>query len=296
MAAHSDLTLGVSGTGPIDLDMIDPGSGNTFVGHRRWILYPPTQTMGVGDIPAESNALYVVQPETPAPAVTAVAWPPAGYVPAPLIPESWSLQSWPGSDFSGATVSVSEDGVAQTVEILSDDDNGYGGDAIVWDLPYAPAPEPGQQVVYSVNVQNVLIDGEPQSFSYTTTSFDPDATTVLTPVPAQIEFLQPTVQTSASSGSVVIEVAQRNERRRAGFGRVFDHEWNGRGRHELRVDERNAHVRPRAVLWPDRHPDLAGELAEWRWNLLACPLVAKRSEPGNSIRRAGLDQQFARET
>ena len=188
--------------------MIDPGSSNTFVGHRRWILYPPTQTMGVGDIPAESNALYVVQPETPAPAVAAVAWPPAGYVPAPLIPDRWSLQSSPGSDFSGATVSVSEDGVAQTVEILSDDDNGYGGDAIVWDLPYAPAPEPGQQAVYSVNVQNVLIDGEPQSFSYTTTSFDPEATTVLTPVPAQIEFLQPTVQTSASSGSVVIEVAR----------------------------------------------------------------------------------------
>ena len=43
--------------------MTDPGAGNTFVGHRRWVLYPPTRTMGVGDIPAQSNALYVVQPE-----------------------------------------------------------------------------------------------------------------------------------------------------------------------------------------------------------------------------------------
>ena len=105
-AAHSDLTLGVSGTSAIDLDMTDPGDTNTFVGHRRWILYPPTQTMGVGDIPAQGNALYVVQPQsTPLPAVTAVAWPPAGFVPAPLIPQRWSLQAASGSDFSNATVS-----------------------------------------------------------------------------------------------------------------------------------------------------------------------------------------------
>ncbi len=188
--------------------MTDPGAGNTFVGHRRWILYPPTQTMGVGDIPADANALYVVQPQTPAPAVTAVAWPPAGYVPAPLMPQRWSLQSSPDSDFSRATVAVSENGVPQTVEILSNVDNGYGGNAIVWDLPFAPAPQPGLQTVYSVDVENVLIDGAPQSFTYTTTSFDPGSTTVLSPVPTEIGFLAPTVQTPSSAGSIVIEVAR----------------------------------------------------------------------------------------
>ncbi len=92
-AAHSDLTLGASGVTAIDLYMTDPGASNTFVGHRRWILDPTTRTMGVGDIPADSNALYVVQPQVPpAPDVTAVAWPPAGFVPAPLMPERWSLQ------------------------------------------------------------------------------------------------------------------------------------------------------------------------------------------------------------
>ena len=137
--------------------MTDPGSGNTFVGHRRWMLYPPTQTMGVGDIPAESNALCVVQPQTtPVPSVTAVAWPPAGFVPDPLIPQRWSLQSDAGADFSNATVAVTENGVSQTVEILSNDDDGYGGNAIVWDLPFAPAPQPGLQTVYTVNVGNVL--------------------------------------------------------------------------------------------------------------------------------------------
>ncbi len=208
-AAHSDLTLGASGVTAIDLYMTDPGSGNTFVGHRRWVLYPPTQTMGVGDIPSESNALYVVQPDAaPAPSVTAVAWPPAGFVPAPLMPERWSLQSDAGADFSNATVAVTQNGVAQTVEILSDNADGYAGNAIVWDLPYAPAPQPGLQTVYTVNIGNVLINGTPQSFSYTTTSFDPSTTTALESVPAQLEFLQPTAQVSANGGSIEIEVAR----------------------------------------------------------------------------------------
>ena len=72
---------------------------------------------------------------------------------------------------------------------------------------FAPAPQAGQQVVYAVNINNVQIDGQPQSFSYTTTSFDPSTTSILTPVPAQVGFLQPTAQTSSSSPSVVIEVA-----------------------------------------------------------------------------------------
>ena len=293
---HSDLTLGVSGTSAIDLDMTDPGAGNTFVGHRRWILYPPTQTMGVGDIPAEANALYVVQPQTPAPAVTAVAWPPAGYVPAPLMPQRWSLQSSPDSDFSRATVAVSENGVPQTVEILSNDDNGYGGNAIVWDLPFAPAPQPGLQTVYSVDVENVLIDGAPQSFSYTTTSFDPESTTVLSPVPAEIGFLSPTVQTTSSAGSIVIEVARSMKRGRASLGRVFDRERLGPGWHEFCCDKRTADFCPGPVLQPDSRSDPAGEFAESGRNFLSEPLVAGRGRPGTGEHRASFGGRRKRGT
>jgi hypothetical protein len=140
--------------------------------------------------------------------VTAVAWPPAGFVPAPLIPERWSLQDDATADFSNATVAVTQNGTPQTVEILSDNADGYAGNAIVWDLPFAPAPQPGQQTVYAVDIENVLIDGKPQSFSYTTTSFDPAATTVLESVPAQVEFLQPAAQVAANSSSIAIEVAR----------------------------------------------------------------------------------------
>jgi hypothetical protein len=208
-AAHSNLALGASGVTAIDLYMTDPGASNTFVGHRRWILDPPTRTMGIGDIPADSNALYVVQPQVPpAPSVTAVAWPPAGFVPAPLMPQRWSLQYDSTADFSHATVAVTENGAAQSVQILSDADNGYGGNAIVWDMPYAPSPQPGTQTVYTVNVGNVIVSGTPQSFSYTTTSFDPATTTALQPVPASVEFLQPVAQVSANADSIVIEVTR----------------------------------------------------------------------------------------
>jgi hypothetical protein len=208
-AGHSDLSLGASGTNAIDLYMTDPGDGNTFVGHRRWVLYPTTRTMGVGDIPARSNALYVVQPQlAPVPAVTAVAWPPAGFIPVTLLPQRWSLQADGNTDFSNATVAVTENGAPQTVEILSDNANGYGGNAIVWDMPFAPAPQPGQQVVYTVNIGNVMIGGKPQSYSYITTSFDPSTTTDQVPVPAQVEFLQPLAQVSSQSNSIVIEVAR----------------------------------------------------------------------------------------
>ena len=208
-AAHSDLTLGASGTNAIDLYMTDAGAGNTFVGHRRWVLYPSTRTMGVGDIPGQSNALYVVQPQlAPAPSVTAVAWPPAGFVPVTLMPLRWSLQSDGNTDFSNATVSVTENGAPQTVEILSDNATGYGGNAIVWDMPFAPSPQHGGQAIYTINIGNVMVAGKAQSFSYSTTSFDPSTTTAQQPVSAQVEFLQPLAQVSSNSRSIVIEVAR----------------------------------------------------------------------------------------
>jgi hypothetical protein len=208
-ASHSDLALGASGTSAIDLYMTDPGGTNSFVGHRRWILDPPTQTMGVGDIPGRSNSLWVIQTQsTPVPDVSTVAWPPAGFVPASLIPDRWSVQAPYGSDFSNATVTVTENGVPEQVEIQSNSGLNYGGQAIVWDLPDATAPEPGQQTVYNVQITNAVINGQAQSFSYTTTAFDPSTTTYLMPVPAQVGFLQTSAQVNRLDGTVTIDVAR----------------------------------------------------------------------------------------
>jgi len=208
-AAHSDLYLGLSGTSAIDGYMIDPGGNNTIVGHRRWILYPPTQTMGVGDIPGQSNSLWVIQSQTtPVPDVSTIAWPPAGFVPYSLIPDRWSAQAPYGSDFSNATVSVTENGVSQQIEILSNSGLNYGGQAIVWDMPNATPPQPGEQDVYNVQIHNAVIDGQTQSISYTTKTFDPSTTTDMTPVPAQLGLLQPTAVADGTNQSVTIEVAR----------------------------------------------------------------------------------------
>jgi len=208
-AGHSDLALGTSGTSAIDLFMVDPGDNNTIVGHRRWILYPPTQTMGVGDIPDQSDSLWVIQPQlTPVPDVDTIAWPPAGFVPDLLIPDRWSVQAPYGPNFSNATVTVTENGVPQQVDILSNSGGDYGGQAIVWDMPDATPPGSGQQVVYNVQIANAVIDGQSQSISYTTTAFDPTTTTELTPVPARVGFVESSEVVNWTDGTVSIDVAR----------------------------------------------------------------------------------------
>src|SRR6185295_15738780 len=44
-AGHSNIAIGMAGAGAVAGYMSDPGSGNTAVGHRRWLLYPPQKTM-----------------------------------------------------------------------------------------------------------------------------------------------------------------------------------------------------------------------------------------------------------
>jgi hypothetical protein len=86
-AANSNIALGTYGSEAMDGYIEDYGSGNSAVGHRRWILYPQTQTMGTGDIPFNdpyraANALWVIDSHywDPRPATRDgfVSWPPPG--------------------------------------------------------------------------------------------------------------------------------------------------------------------------------------------------------------------------
>ena len=70
------------------------------------------------------------------------------------------------------------------------------------------SPLPNGEIDYAIQINNVMINGQSQSMSYTTTAFDPHTTAVSQPVSASIEFLQPAAQVSASAGSLVIEVAR----------------------------------------------------------------------------------------
>ena len=181
-ARSSNLFLGVYAWDAISGYMTDPGDGNSFVGHRRWILYPQTQYMGTGDIPNTSgypaaNVLWVfddnVWAPRPATRTEFVAWPPAGYTPYQVVFPKWSF-SYPNADFSGASVAMTRAdgrGVALTVYTPI---NGFGENTLVW-RPDIPLERPASDTQYTIRIDNVIIDGVARAFVYDVTIFDPDA-------------------------------------------------------------------------------------------------------------------------
>jgi hypothetical protein len=191
-AANSNICYGSPAIDPgcMNLYLWDTGSGNTAVGHRRWLLYPQTQTFGTGDVPQSgpqanpypaANALWVFDGNfgatRPATRDFYVAWPPPGYVPYQLVSPRWSF-SYPNADFSTATVSMQRNGSAVPVR-LEQVQNGYGENSIVW-VPdnldanafFQPMP-PAADTKSTVTISNVLVNGNAQTFQYSVTVFDP---------------------------------------------------------------------------------------------------------------------------
>ncbi len=187
-AGQSNLFLGANGPGSITGYIEDPGEENAELGHRRWIFYPQTQTMGTGDVPAqngkrEANALWIFDAHFggPRPAVRDefVAWPPPGYVPYQVVFPRWSF-SYPGADFSNATVTLTRNGqpLGKTIEPIS---SGFGENTIAWipadrDLDVPVTAAPAQDTVTAVTVGGVKIGAQTRSFSYSVRVFDPAET------------------------------------------------------------------------------------------------------------------------
>jgi hypothetical protein len=99
-AHNSNVALGSQGPAAVDSFIQDASSTNAGVGHRRWLLYPWTQRMGVGSVDyfnaaartAGATIIWVLdydswvaadgyQAPRPATRDDWVAWPPPGYVP-----------------------------------------------------------------------------------------------------------------------------------------------------------------------------------------------------------------------
>jgi len=179
-AGKSNIGLGVDGAACVDLYIDDPGAGgNAAVGHRRWILYPPTKVMGTGSIPGTggraANALWVIGGAGSRPAQPAwVAWPPQGFVPYQVLPKNssrWSF-SHPGANFTGASVSMQRAGTNVTLA-LEAQAQGYGDNTIVWVPQGVPITAPATDLTYSVTLSNVVVSGTPRVFTYTVTIIDP---------------------------------------------------------------------------------------------------------------------------
>ena len=171
-AGSSNLYLGVYGPSAISGYILDPGSGNYFVGHRRWILYPQSKNLGTGDIPpspgySPANALWVFdtanmwgpRPDT---RESFVAWPPPGYVPYQVVYDRWSF-AYAGADFSAASVTMTKNGSALSLTV-NDVVNGYGENTLVWEPNDNFATRPSADVSYGVLVHNGVIDGTSERF------------------------------------------------------------------------------------------------------------------------------------
>ena len=198
-AARSNLALGRTGVGAIGAYMRDDGYHNTPVGHRRWILSPYVQTIGMGDAigPDTSddysgwrryaNALYVVgdlggAADRLREAREFVAWPPSGYVPAATVWQRWSFALFDSVDFSAASVTVTNDTGAVPVEIVNrNEGTGFGGAgsrALVWRLTdlnegeNRPEPTDGDEC-YTVTISGVRAGGLAQdAYEYRTCLLD----------------------------------------------------------------------------------------------------------------------------
>jgi uncharacterized protein YkwD len=184
-AGKSNLALGPSGPDAITGYIWDPYANNQMAGHRRWLLYPQTQVMGTGDVPAQggrtaANSTWIVDGNfggpRPATRDPFVSWPPPGFVPYQVVFGRWSFSS-PNANFTGATVFMRSNGVPLSVQ-QEPVGTGAGENSIVW-IPAGLASDgsglwsrPATNLVYSVTISNVV--GTPTNqFSYTVTVFDP---------------------------------------------------------------------------------------------------------------------------
>lgn len=182
---------GDEGAAAIDRFIADDESNNTYVGHRRWLIYAGESVMASGAIPGDgwtnpgTNATWVLGTvPRPAAAPVATSWPPAGFVPAALVFNRWSF-SYLNADFSAASVEVAKNGTAvgvqqETVEYQSNADGSgtfEGDNTLVWELP-GNVVNPAADEVYTVQISNVLVNGTPHQFTYSVTSIDPAGPTV----------------------------------------------------------------------------------------------------------------------
>ena len=155
----------------IDSYIRDAGAANGPVGHRRWLLWPRLQEIGIGNTDV-TNAIWVLgnagTPPTDAPEF--VAWPPKGYAPKQIAYPRWSF-SIAGADFTGTTISMKDannQSIALEIEELN---NQFGDRTIVW-VPAINLTDLTEDSSYTISINNVVIDEETQNIEYEVVLFD----------------------------------------------------------------------------------------------------------------------------
>ena len=152
----------------------DNGADNFPVGHRRWLLWPRLQEIGIGNT-SSYNAIWVLgnPGNAPADAPEFIAWPPEGYLPHRLAYARWSF-SIAQADFTETTISMRvKNGAEVPLETEALDDR-FGDKTIVWRPEILPQ-NLTEDTTYVVTLTNVDLNGESKDFEYEVTLFDPNS-------------------------------------------------------------------------------------------------------------------------
>jgi hypothetical protein len=183
-AGSSNLALGAAGPGAMTLYIMDPGTGNHFVGHRRWLLCPYKGAFGtgsVGETTGSANSLWVFGNTVSRPASPdTVPWPPEGYVPYQVVYPRWSFSfnSHPAANFAAANVTMTEGASPITLSVVSRTDNGYCDNTIVWEpsgINFVPGSD---DRTFAVTITGIS-GGPSSSVSYDVVLIDPAVDTEL---------------------------------------------------------------------------------------------------------------------
>ncbi len=149
------------------------------LGHRRWILYPPLLSTGLGATPEGEHAAYsmwvsgVSGARPPGPEW--ISWPPPGYVPYQVTPTTYWSYSYPLADFSAASIRMTKNGVPMGTRIQPLASR-YGDNTIAWKPTGLSSAAPSTDIRYRVTVKNVRVGGVSRTFTYESIVIDPDRT------------------------------------------------------------------------------------------------------------------------
>ncbi len=172
-AAGNALLTSTKNSAAIDSYIRDHGNENYPVGHRRWLLWPRLQEIGIGNT-SGYNALWVLGNPGAIPEDNPefIAWPPKGYLPAQLAYSRWSF-SIANADFSETKISMQVEG-GSTVPLQIEELTGiYGDNTIVWQ-PEINTNALTEDTTFIINIENVIVDSEAQMHEYSVTLFNPN--------------------------------------------------------------------------------------------------------------------------
>lgn len=204
LAGRANLALGSSAHGAIAISRYMADSSHVYAGHRRWLLNPRTAVMSAGST-ASANAVVVTgMPQHSLSVPRWIAWPAAGYFPGPLEPDGrWSLSaSNSHTDFSNASVTVSDAGGARYPVKKYPVANGYGPNTLVWQVSDLRRPTAGTDVAYRVRVSGIRRYGDPiPAVAYTVTLVRPDRVAKVVESPKVLGSFAPGNELMATSGT-----------------------------------------------------------------------------------------------